>query len=59
MKRSDLTGSVVSVNDEAIKKSVVTSVDQVLQGRAAGVQVQANSGMPVVVLPSVFVVSTL
>ena len=40
------TGSVVSVNDEAIKKSVVTSVDQVLQGRAAGVQVQANSGMP-------------
>ena len=27
MKRSDLTGSVVSVNDEAIKKSVVTSVD--------------------------------
>ena len=46
MKRSDLTGSVVSVNDEAIKKSVVTSVDQVLQGRAAGVQVQANSGMP-------------
>lgn len=46
MKRSDLTGSVVSVNDEAIKKSVVTSVDQVLQGHAAGVQVQANSGMP-------------
>ncbi len=24
----------------------MTSVDQVLQGRAAGVQVQANSGMP-------------
>lgn len=46
MKRSDLTGSVVSVSDDAIKKSVVTSVDQVLQGRAAGVQVQANSGMP-------------
>lgn len=46
MKRSDLTGSVVSVNEDAIKKSVITSVDQVLQGRAAGVQVQANSGMP-------------
>lgn len=46
MKRSDLTGSVVSVNDDAIKKSVVTSIDQVLQGRAAGVQVQANTGMP-------------
>ena len=31
MKRSDLTGSVVSVNDQAIKKSVPTSIDQVLQ----------------------------
>ena len=46
MKRSDLTGSVVSVNDAAIKKSVPTSIDQVLQGRAAGVQIQANSGTP-------------
>jgi TonB-linked SusC/RagA family outer membrane protein len=46
MKRSDLTGSVVSVSDAAIKKSVTTSVDQVLQGRAAGVQIQANSGTP-------------
>ena len=45
MKRSDLTGSVVSVNSDAIKKSVITSVDQILQGRAAGVQVQANTGM--------------
>lgn len=46
MKRSDLTGSVVSVNDAAIKKSVPTSIDQVLQGRAAGVMIQANSGTP-------------
>lgn len=46
MKRSDLTGSVVSVNDQAIKKSVPTSIDQVLQGRAAGVQIQANTGTP-------------
>ncbi len=46
MKRSDLTGAVVSVNDQAIKKSVPTSIDQVLQGRAAGVQIQANSGTP-------------
>lgn len=46
MKRSDLTGSVVSVSNEAIKKSVATSIDQVLQGRAAGVQVQMNSGSP-------------
>ena len=46
MKRSDLTGSVVSVNSKAIEKSVPTSVDQVLQGRAAGVQIQANTGTP-------------
>ena len=46
MKRSDLTGSVVSVGEEDIKKSVITSVDQALQGRAAGVQVTQNSGSP-------------
>lgn len=46
MKRSDLTGSVVSVTSDAINKTVTTSIDQVLQGRAAGVQVQQNSGMP-------------
>jgi TonB-linked SusC/RagA family outer membrane protein len=46
MKRSDLTGSVVSVGSDAIQQSVTTSIDQVLQGRAAGVQVQQNSGMP-------------
>ncbi|MFA9370164.1 MAG: SusC/RagA family TonB-linked outer membrane protein [Labilibaculum antarcticum] len=46
MKRSDVTGSVVSVSSEAISQSVSTSIDQVLQGRAAGVQVQQNSGAP-------------
>jgi len=46
MKRSDLTGSVVSVSSDVISKSVITSVDQILQGRAAGVQVQQNTGMP-------------
>ena len=46
MKKNDLTGAVASVKSEAIAKSVITSVDQVLQGRAAGVQVQQSSGMP-------------
>jgi TonB-linked SusC/RagA family outer membrane protein len=46
MKRSDLTGSIVSVPSEAIQKSIPTSIDQVLQGRAAGVQVLQNSGTP-------------
>lgn len=46
MKKRDLTGAAVSVTSDAITKSVPTSVDQILQGRAAGVQVQQNSGMP-------------
>ncbi len=46
MRRSDLTGAVTSVNDEAIKRSVPTSIDQVLQGHAAGVQITTNSGTP-------------
>lgn len=46
MKRSDLTGSVVSVGEDEIKQSVITSLDQALQGRAAGVQVTQNSGAP-------------
>jgi TonB-linked SusC/RagA family outer membrane protein len=46
MKKSDLTGAVTSVKSDAIQRSVPTSLDQVLQGRAAGVQVQQNSGMP-------------
>lgn len=46
MKRSDLTGSVVSVGEKSIEQAVPTSIDQVLQGRAAGVQIQANTGTP-------------
>lgn len=46
MRRSDLTGSVVSVTGEDMKKTVITSLDQALQGRAAGVQVTQNSGAP-------------
>lgn len=46
MKRTDLTGSVVSVGADVVEKAVITSVDQILQGRAAGVQIQANSGAP-------------
>ncbi len=46
MERSDLTGSVTSVGEQALEKSIPTSIDQVLQGRAAGVQIQANTGTP-------------
>ena len=37
MKKSDISGSSVSVGENAIKGSIITSLDQSLQGRAAGV----------------------
>ena len=46
IKKRDLTGSVSSVGTDAISKTIATSADQVLQGRAAGVQMTQNSGMP-------------
>lgn len=46
MKKSDLSGASVSVGEEAIKGSVITNLDQSLQGRAAGVTSVATSGAP-------------
>lgn len=46
MKRSDITGSVVSVTGDELRKNIATSVDQALQGKAAGVTVTNNSGAP-------------
>lgn len=46
VKKSDLTGSVVSIKAEDLKDVPVTSFDQALQGRAAGVQVTQLSGKP-------------
>ena len=46
MKRGDLTGSVVSVNAKAIEESMASTIDQALQGRAAGLQMTQNSGVP-------------
>ena len=45
-KKSDLTGSVSSVKSEELKAVPATSLDQALQGRAAGVQVTQLSGKP-------------
>ena len=46
MKRSDLSGSSVSMSEESIKGSIVSSLDQTLQGRAAGVTAVQTSGAP-------------
>lgn len=46
MRRSDLTGAVASISEDAIRQGVNTSIEQALQGRLAGVQVTQNSGAP-------------
>jgi TonB-dependent starch-binding outer membrane protein SusC len=46
MKRSDLSGSVISVTGNELKKSVATSFDQAIQGRVSGVTVTQNNGQP-------------
>jgi len=45
-KKSDLTGSVTSISSKEIKQVAVASLDQALQGRAAGVQVTQSSAAP-------------
>ena len=46
MKKSDLSGASVSMDEDAIKGSVITNLDQSLQGRAAGVAAVSTSGAP-------------
>lgn len=46
LKRRDLTGSVSSVNVEAMQKAPVRSFEEALAGRVAGVAVSANDGQP-------------
>lgn len=45
-KRGDITVALSNVSSEDLEASVVTSVDQALQGRAAGVTIMASSGQP-------------
>ena len=44
MKRSDITGSVVSVKADDMQQTSGATMDQMLQGRAAGLQLSGNSG---------------
>ncbi|AGA79992.1 TonB-linked outer membrane protein, SusC/RagA family [Echinicola vietnamensis DSM 17526] len=46
VKKSDLTGSVVSLKSDEQNQGVNTSVDQLLKGKAAGVNVVQNSSEP-------------
>ena len=46
MRRSDLTGSVTSIRIDENDAAQSTSLDKLLQGRAAGVQVISNTAAP-------------
>jgi TonB-linked SusC/RagA family outer membrane protein len=45
-RREDLTGSVASVSSQELQKTTVTSLEQGLQGRVAGVQVTQGDAAP-------------
>ncbi|HMH20852.1 MAG TPA: TonB-dependent receptor [Puia sp.] len=46
MKKTDLSSAQTTVTAEDISKTVNTTIDQALQGRAAGVYVSSPSGQP-------------
>lgn len=45
-RRGDLTTAQTTVSAQAIEKTINTTIDQALQGRAAGVMVTTNSAQP-------------
>ncbi len=45
-KKSDLTGSVVAIGGDDLKKQSISSVAEALTGRLAGVQVTSSEGSP-------------
>ena len=46
MRKSDLTGATASVKNEVLEQRTVTSVNQALSGKVAGVNIATNSGRP-------------
>ena len=46
VKKSDLTGAVTAVSEEEFNKGVITSPEELIQGRAPGVQITTTSGEP-------------
>lgn len=46
VRKGDATGAVVAIGEDDFNKGVIASPEQLLQGRAAGVQITASSGEP-------------
>ncbi|MBF9254020.1 TonB-dependent receptor [Pontibacter sp. 172403-2] len=46
IRRSEVTGAQTTISSEEISKTVNTTIEQAIQGRAAGVYVTQNTGAP-------------
>ncbi len=46
VKKSDLTGAVSRLKTEGTEEKPITSVEQLIQGRVSGVQIQSANGAP-------------
>ena len=46
MRRGDIPGAQTPISSESINKTINTTVEQAIQGRAAGVYVTQNTGAP-------------
>ncbi|MBQ8673522.1 MAG: TonB-dependent receptor [Bacteroides sp.] len=46
MRKGDLTGSIASISADEMKQGVITSAEQLLQGKVAGLSVVQSSGAP-------------
>jgi len=45
-KKSDLTGSLTSISSKDFNEGSITSPEQLIQGKASGIQITNNSGAP-------------
>src|SRR6185503_12199422 len=45
-RKKDLTGSIATVGQKDFQKGTITSPDQLIAGKVAGVQVISNGGAP-------------
>lgn len=46
VRKKDLTGAIVSINEKNFNKGIVTNPDQLIQGKTPGVMVINNTGQP-------------
>ena len=45
-KRTDVTGSVASINSDVLKERPITNIEEALQGQATGLSVSSTGGQP-------------